>query len=137
VADEMENVMSEQEYSELMDVATVVYKLFKNRRDAKADKLVIGKMVGLEILTETGHLTTTFRDCLQMIAEDSQKTIKEIVDDEGVIFGTIIEYTRDEDYEDPEKYFSKKTKYEQEEYYEMVRIVRRCVLLETAKMKPA
>jgi hypothetical protein len=133
IVDEMQSAMSEEERSELWDVAQAVYRINKARRDAAADKLVIGKMVKLEILTDTGHLTNTFRDCLKEVAEDFHKTIEEIANDEPAIFGTVIEYTRDEDFKHLDEYLNKKTKYEQEEYHEMVRVVKECLFLEIAK----
>jgi hypothetical protein len=125
--------MSEQEKDDVMDLAHMLYGEFRMWADTEADKLILGKMVNLEILTDTGHLTTTFKDTLQKTAEWFHKSMEELSKDKSTLASIIVEYTRDEDFEDFKKYLAKKSKYEIHEYQEMARVVSKCMLLDIVK----
>jgi hypothetical protein len=47
----------------------------------------------------------------------------------------VVEFTRDEDYDDPKAYLNKKSEREIREYDEMARIVGRCILVDIVKAK--
>ena len=127
------DTMSAEEYDITIGVAKSIYGLTKMRYETEIDKLLLGKMVDLEIITDTGHLTTVFKDILLKTAKEDNITFEELARKKYTLFAVVVEFTRQEDYNDPREYLGKKTDYERQEYTEMARVVNRYILADTIK----
>ena len=125
--------MSTEEYGISIGVAKSVYGLTKMRYETEVDKLLRDKMVDLEIITDTGHLTTVFKDCLQITAKEDNITLEELAKDKNILFAIVVEFTKQEDFNNPREYLRKKTDYEIEEYDQMARVVSRYILADTIR----
>jgi IS4 transposase len=135
MADKRLKEMPKDEFNLVMGLANIIQGVRRMRHERSIDKQILGKMADLEILTDTGHLTTTFKDCLQMTAQDSKRSIEEIVKTRDTLWAVIVEYTRDEDFDNPKEYLNKKSAAQLQEYDEMARVVSRCILLDIVKSK--
>ena len=129
------DTMSNDEYNTTLNLAQMIYGLQKMSYEREVDKLLLDRMVHFEILTNTGHLTAIFKSCLQDIAKEDKISFEEMAGRENSLFAIIVEFTRDEEYGDAAEYLRKKTDHELQEYNEMVRVVKRCIIAETVKAK--
>jgi hypothetical protein len=135
VVDKVRQKLHDEGNTEYEDMANLVYGWSRYKLESDTDRLLAKKMVSLEIMTDTGHLTTVFRDFIEQAVKHHKETLEEIARNKMALFAIVVEFTRDEDYDDPEAYFGKKTERELREYHEMARIVGRCILVDIVKAK--